>query len=183
MRRSDPDRSPCPCAGDPPDHEAPPSPERRRFVARLSGGLVALATVLASVPLIGAFFSPVLRRNPLAWREVGALDDFPVGDTVMVRYLDPEPLPWAGYAGRSAAWVRRDEEEMVAFSMYCTHAGCPVTWSPGAGMFMCPCHGGVFHRDGSVAAGPPPRPLEQLPIRIRDGRVELLTIGAPRTEA
>jgi menaquinol-cytochrome c reductase iron-sulfur subunit len=180
MTSPDPTRKPCPCAA---DVEAAPSPERPRFLTLMSGGLAAMAAALASVPLLGAFFSPVLKRQPQAWREVGALEDFALGDTVMVRYLDPEPLPWAGFAGRSAAWLRRDETGVTAFSMYCTHAGCPVTWAPGAEMFMCPCHGGVFHRDGSVAAGPPPRPLERLPTRVRDGRVELRTLGAPRTEA
>jgi menaquinol-cytochrome c reductase iron-sulfur subunit len=170
-----------PAADDPQDD--PPLQSRRRFLNWMSLGLSGLAATLAGIPLIGYFFSPVIQRQPQAWRAVGEVDRFPVGDTVMVRYLDPEPVPWAGYAGRSAAWLRRDEgDQLTAFSMYCTHAGCPVSWSSGAQMFMCPCHGGVFHRDGSVAAGPPPRPLERLPVRVRDGQVEILTIGAPRTE-
>jgi menaquinol-cytochrome c reductase iron-sulfur subunit len=39
---------------------------------------------------------------------------------------------------------------------------------------MCPCHGGVYYKDGSVAAGPPPRPLERYPVRVQDGQVEIL---------
>jgi menaquinol-cytochrome c reductase iron-sulfur subunit len=180
---SDTDTRDCGCQQADHPREEPPSPARRRFLNRISIALGGLATLLAGVPLVGYFFSPVIRRQPQAWRSLGAVDQFPVGDTVMVRYLDPEPVPWAGYAGRSAAWLRRDEgDQLTAFSMYCTHAGCPVSWSSGAQMFMCPCHGGVFHRDGSVAAGPPPRPLERLPVRVRDGQVEILTIGAPRTE-
>lgn len=182
---TDPDRlePECPAATD--DDDAPgPSTTRRRFLTWMSAGLAAMAAALAGIPLVGVFFSPVIRRQPRAWRTVGEVARFPVGDTVMVRYLDPDPLPWAGFAGRSAAWLRRDEgDRLTAFSMYCTHAGCPVSWSSGAQMFMCPCHGGAFHRDGSVAAGPPPRPLERLPVRVRDGQVEILTIGAPRTEA
>ena len=100
----------------------------------------------------------------------------------MVRYLDPEPLPGAGFAGQSGAWVRREgESEFVAFSMYCTHTACPITWSPGADLFLCPCHGGTFYRDGKVAGGPPPRPLDRFDIRVRDGQVWLRTMGAPRT--
>jgi menaquinol-cytochrome c reductase iron-sulfur subunit len=163
--------------------QAPISPTRRRFLSWMSVSLGSLAAVLAGIPLVGYFFSPVIQRQPQAWRAVGAVDDFPIGDTVMVRYLDPDPVPWAGFAGRSAAWVRRESaDQIIAFSMYCTHTGCPITWSSGAQMFMCPCHGGVFHRDGSVAAGPPPRPLERLPVRIRNGQVEIRTIGAPRTD-
>jgi menaquinol-cytochrome c reductase iron-sulfur subunit len=100
-----------------------------------------------------------------------------------VAYVDPEPLPWAGFAARSTAWVRRDgPDAFVAFSPYCTHVGCPVTWAAGAELFMCPCHGGTFHRDGSVAAGPPPRPLDRLAVRVRDGQVEVYTRGLPVAE-
>jgi menaquinol-cytochrome c reductase iron-sulfur subunit len=163
--------------------EAPPSSTRRRFLGWLSAGLAGVAATLAAIPLVGFLFSPVRERRPEVWRSVGTVDEFAVGDTVMVRYLDPEPLPWAGFAAYSAAWVRRETDDyFIAFSMYCTHTGCPVTWAAGAQMFMCPCHGGVFHRDGSVAAGPPPRPLERLPARVRDGQVEIRTMGAPLTD-
>lgn len=160
----------------------PPSSDRRRFLTRLSLALGGIGALMAGIPVIGFLFSPVARREDEAWRPVGALDDFPVGETRQVTYLDPEPLPWAGFAAESAAWLRRESEaEFVAFSIYCTHTGCPVTWTPGAQMFMCPCHGGTFHRDGGVAAGPPPRPLDRLPVRVRNGRVEVRTVGAPLT--
>jgi menaquinol-cytochrome c reductase iron-sulfur subunit len=147
----------------------------------MSAGLASAAGVLAAVPVVGAIVSPA-RRDAHVWRAVGAVDDFPAGDTRMVPVVDPEPLPWAGAAGRTAAYVRREDDgTFSAFSIYCTHVGCPVTWTPGAQMFMCPCHGGTYHRDGSVAAGPPPRPLERYRVRVRAGQVELRTLGAPHT--
>jgi menaquinol-cytochrome c reductase iron-sulfur subunit len=147
----------------------------------MGAGMAAAAGALAAVPVVGAIVAPA-RREEHVWRAVGAVEEFPPGDTVMVSYLDPDPLPWAGFAGRNGAYVRREADgSVVAFSVYCTHVGCPVTWSPGAAMFMCPCHGGTYHRDGSVAAGPPPRPLERFEVRVREGQVELRTMGAPRT--
>jgi Rieske Fe-S protein len=32
--------------------------------------------------------------------------------------------------------------------MNCAHLGCPVTWFPQSGLFMCPCHGGVYYENG-----------------------------------
>ena len=38
---------------------------------------------------------------------------------------------------------------------------------------MCPCHGGVYYEDGSVAAGPPPHALTQYPARVEGDEVEI----------
>lgn len=156
--------------------------DRRTFLARLSAVFGAAAALVVAVPAVGLLIAPA-RREAARWRSVGPVTDFPLGETVQVTYLDPSPLPWAGFAARGAAWVRRTEQnEFIAFSPYCTHVGCPVTWTAGAEKFMCPCHGGTFHADGSVAAGPPPRPLDRLAIRVRNGQVEVLTRGLPVAE-
>jgi len=157
--------------------------ERRKFLAALSVGIGSVAGVSLLAPWTGLFVTPLLRSDPTAWRDVGAADDFPVGRTLRVTYRDPAPLPWAGYAARNAAWVRRDDEnEFSAFTTYCTHVGCAVRWEEGAKLFLCPCHGGAFYADGSVAAGPPPRPLDRYPIRVRDGRVEIRAEGVPAAD-
>lgn len=156
------------------------SPERRRFLGWLTGGLGALAVILASVPVVGVVFAPLRRTSPQVWRGVARADDVAIGQTLKVTFFDPEPVPWAGFAARSAAWLRREDDgSFVAFSIYCTHTGCPVRWDNGARLFLCPCHGGTFYSDGSIAAGPPPVPLERHPVRVRDGNVELRTIGVP----
>jgi menaquinol-cytochrome c reductase iron-sulfur subunit len=155
---------------------------RRQFLARLSIGLGALAAAAASVPIIGFILSPFVRQPPETWRSVGAVDNFKVGETVQVSFLDASPLPWAGVTADTAAWLRRNsEQEFTAFSVNCTHLGCPVRWLPDAELFMCPCHGGVYYQDGAVAAGPPPLPLPQYPVRVRNGQVEIRTSPIPIT--
>ena len=57
--------------------------------------------------------------------------------------------------------------------MNCAHLGCPVTWFPQSGLFMCPCHGGVYYENGERAAGPPPRGLFHCVWRVRDGQLEI----------
>jgi menaquinol-cytochrome c reductase iron-sulfur subunit len=105
---------------------------------------------------------------------------FTIGDTVEVAIEEPSPLAWAGLASQTAVWLRRDtEQDFVAFSVNCTHLGCPVRWLPGANLFLCPCHGGAFYKDGSVAAGPPAHPLIRYPVRIQDGQVQVLSGVSP----
>jgi menaquinol-cytochrome c reductase iron-sulfur subunit len=156
------------------------SPERRSFLTRLSLGLSGLTALLIGIPFVGFLFAPVRERLEDAWRAIGSLDDFPVGQTMKAVYLDPAPLPWAGFSARSAAWVRRvDDETVLVLSMYCTHTGCPVHWVESTQLFFCPCHGGAFHSDGSVAAGPPPRPLDRYEARIRNRQIEVRTLPLP----
>ncbi|MEJ2637255.1 MAG: Rieske 2Fe-2S domain-containing protein, partial [Calditrichia bacterium] len=77
-------------------------------------------------------------------------------------------------------WLRRDSELVfIAFSIDCTHLGCPVRWLPEANLFMCPCHGGVYYKDGSVAAGPPPESLRRYPVRVVNNTVEIYTGPLP----
>jgi menaquinol-cytochrome c reductase iron-sulfur subunit len=161
-------------------HTEPVTPERRRFLIGLSAGMAGLAGLLIGIPFIGFLIAPVRRPVPDVWRPVGAVDDFRVGEMVKVTYLDPEPLPWAGFIAESTVWVDRTETStFVALSMYCTHTGCPVEWAQRTGLFFCPCHGGAFNRDGSVAAGPPPSALPRHETRVRDGQLEIRTRRIP----
>jgi menaquinol-cytochrome c reductase iron-sulfur subunit len=150
---------------------------RRKFLSRVSLGLSALAGAVVSVPILAYLLSPLLRPVPRVWRDLGPVDNFRIGETVEVAYEEPSPLPWAGQTARTGAWLRRTGNiEFTAFALNCTHLGCPVNWRQDAQLFLCPCHGGVYYADGSVAGGPPPLPLRTYEIRIADGnRVQLLT--------
>jgi len=145
---------------------------RRRLLMAMSIGAGGLAAAIASVPLVGFFFSPMLRKFPAVWRDVGPLEQFQIGATVQVNLVTSGGLPWDGPAQRVGAWMRRnDQQNFTVYSSTCTHLGCPVRWIPSAELFMCPCHGGVYFKDGDVAAGPPPQPLQQFPVRVENGRV------------
>lgn len=154
---------------------------RRKFFTKLSIGLVGVAGAAVGLPIVGFLFAPLFGRSQ-QWQAVGAINDFAIGETKLVAFQDPSPLPWAGVTANTAAWVRRESEgQFVAFAINCTHLGCPVRWLQEAKLFMCPCHGGVFYGDGRVAAGPPPRPLFRYGTRVRNNQLELLTGELPIT--
>jgi len=160
--------------------ETPEEKSRRRFFRDISivvGGCTALGL---AAPVVGFIVSPLTRKVPKVWRTVGKVDAFKIGDTVDVHYDDASPEPWAGVTARTAAWLRRESQDrFIAFSINCTHLGCPVRWMPQARLFMCPCHGGVFYENGDVAAGPPERPLTRYPTRVLNGEVQIETAPIP----
>jgi menaquinol-cytochrome c reductase iron-sulfur subunit len=175
-----------PVAGDGPSAERetpveePALATRRRFLARVSVGLGVVSGAALGAPMVGFVVAPLFRKVPREWRPVGRVATFAVGETVAVTFADASPLPWAGVTGKTAAWLRRlDAKSFVAFSVNCAHLGCPVRWLPEARLFMCPCHGGVYNEDGSVAAGPPPHPLTRYLVRVNEETVEIQTDAVP----
>jgi menaquinol-cytochrome c reductase iron-sulfur subunit len=153
---------------------------RRRFFSRLSIGLGGLAGAALGVPIVGYLLSPLINPPRDVWRDLGPVDNFNIGGTVEVAIEEPSPLPWAGQTARTAAWLRRvDDSTFTAFSVNCTHLGCPVNWRPDSSLFLCPCHGGVYYADGEVAGGPPPRSLFQYEVRVSNGNVQIRTGALP----
>jgi menaquinol-cytochrome c reductase iron-sulfur subunit len=147
---------------------------RRRLLGTL-GYVLAAGTVVGG-PILAYLLSPLLNPAPEVWRTVGRLDQFPIGGTVQVEFAEPSPLPWSGQTAMAAAWLRRTgETAFTAFAVNCAHLGCPVSWLADASLFLCPCHGGVYYGDGTVAAGPPPGPLFQYQVRVLGQDVQLLT--------
>jgi len=157
--------------------------KRRSFLMKISLGFGGLAALAAGIPSISALLAPLFSKKSEAWRKVGELENFPVGSTKEVTFENADPKAWAGMTAHTAAWIRREEQNhLIAFSANCTHLGCPVRWEKDAELFMCPCHGGVYYKDGSVAAGPPPKSLTQYPVRIKNGQVEVRTSPIPLTK-
>jgi cytochrome b6-f complex iron-sulfur subunit len=49
--------------------------------------------------------------------------------------------------------ARTNSGAFLAYSQYCTHAGCTVNFD-GTSYFQCYCHGSVFDSNGNVVQGP-----------------------------
>ena len=74
-------------------------------------------------------------------------------------------------SGNPAFLVHLDNGDFVAYSAICTHQGCTVDYKDGN--LACPCHGSVFDpaNGAAVIAGPAPRPLPEIPVKVGGGEV------------
>ena len=63
--------------------------------------------------------------------------------------------------------IHLDNDQFVAYSAICTHAGCQVQFNPYAREITCPCHGAVYdpYNNAQVVAGPAPLPLQKIPVQ------------------
>lgn len=152
-----------------------PPVNRRGFLFRAGIAVNAIAAALLAVPLLGYLLSALFKRSAQqAWIPLGEIDQFPEQATRLATYRNPFTTPWDGVTADIPCWVRHKQGgDFQIFAINCAHLGCPVRWFQESRLFMCPCHGGVYYEDGSVASGPPPHGLYEYEYRIRNQRLEV----------
>lgn len=120
-----------------------------------------------------------MRRSKKREMFIGTLADFPVGTSKTVR--DPRgqeiavtriaatDTPDGGTTGNGVlsngpAWAAASGPisapvvtgaSFRALSTQCPHLGCKAHWEEGAQRFRCPCHEGIFDKEGRAISGPP----------------------------
>jgi len=150
---------------------------RRYFLRVATGALGAIGGAMLSVPLVGYFLGQ--RKRKVAWVPMGRVEDFPLNETRMITFDSPLRQPWDGMTAHTGVYVRYEGqndqrvEQFLVLAVNCAHLGCPVEWFPQSGLFMCPCHGGVYYSNGEHASGPPPRGLFHCVWQVRGGQLEI----------
>ena len=150
---------------------------RRTLFQWLTYGLGALTTLILAFPFVTYIVG--VRKRSAQWVPLGTVNDFPPEETRLLTFRNPIRQPWDGMAAHIGVYVRRlredgsEHERFLVFAANCAHLGCPVSWFPQSGLFMCPCHGGVYYATGERASGPPPRGLFHCVWRVQDGMLEV----------
>jgi len=116
---------------------------------------IKLATVVAGAITFKTFRS-LLAENDLKWKSVGTIEDFTVGEPVLVEKDVRNPII-----------IYRQQNSITVLSAKCTHKGCTVSVK-NQDTYTCPCHGSMFEYNGTVKKGPAKADLESLPIKVTD---------------
>jgi Rieske Fe-S protein len=78
---------------------------------------------------------------------------------------------------RSVAGVfllaRTGEATFSAIDAVCSHESCTVTGGDGT-VYVCPCHGSRYDRNGRVLGGPATAALRQFPTKFASGVVTIV---------
>jgi len=148
---------------------------RRGFLKRLSALGAVISAGLVSIPVLRAFFSPASRVvGKGSWVKVAddtALLD--IGVPIRVNFVQTVQDAWVETRTLNGVWLyTEDGEKFKAYNGHCTHLGCSYSYDKERKNFFCPCHRGQFDvKTGAVLAGPPPRPLDELEVEVRDAVV------------
>ena len=138
----------------PGSHTAAPTeahmPRRRLLAWLTSVGLFGSAVLSAVSNLV--FIKPHATYGQPGRFAIGKPDDFPSGTRIS---LDVKRV-----------CIVREGAKMAAISTTCTHLGCRVSWDVDEQLIRCPCHGGIYDREGVVKSGPPPAPLSRLTTKV-----------------
>ncbi len=160
---------------------------RRGMLVKLGLLFNGAVGVLLALPIVGYILGPVTRARKTgddSWLVLGPLAQFPEGETRLATYRNPISEPSDGQTADIPCWVRHVAgETFQVFAINCAHLGCPVRWFPQSGLFMCPCHGGVYYEDGSRASGPPERGLFQYRYKVEQGSLHIQAGDMPTTGA
>lgn len=154
-----------------------PPTSRRTLLRWLTGLCSAVAATFFSIPVVGYLFG--VRKRRVEWVDLGPVEDFPLHETRRIDFDNPLRQPWDGVTALTGVYARyegrneQNNDQFLVLSVNCAHLGCPVTWFPQSGLFMCPCHGGVYYANGERASGPPPRGMFHCEWRVENGRLQI----------
>lgn len=156
--------------------------EARRKFLRLAtgaiGGGVGLAIAGPTLCLLADPARKITVTTPTDPLDLGPLEHFRAGAEPKRVDIVAPVVKDAWKAARDvvlgAAWVRRVAgDKILALSAVCPHLGCAVGWDSAAGNFLCPCHDSRFSPEGQKLTGPSERGLDDLPVQIVEGRLQL----------
>lgn len=133
--------------------------------------LVSLGITTVQVAGIAVYFTlPRFREGEFGGIiPIGPVSELPLPDTAPQNY--PE--------GRF--WLVRTQEGVLALHKICTHLDCLFNWDDQAGIYVCPCHGSTFARDGAYLSGPAPRSLDRFVVQVISPKGEVLAETDPQT--
>ncbi len=171
---------------------------RRRFIA---GSLALMGAVIAALayPIARYLLHPLTKAMPRLWTPLKLHGKLKVDTPIFIPYDVHRVEGYLEETIRKGVWLIKPSRKLaaqiasrkvnivfpdagwanavdgpVAFTPKCPHLGCNVRWVSEDKLFECACHNSRYSLDGRVIAGPAPRGMDTLPVRIDHGKIEIM---------
>lgn len=143
---------------------------RRDFMKMAIAGISGVIGAAIGVPAIAYIVGPALQKGIDEWIRLGSVNKVEVNVPTLFKTVIQKQTGWINAEEEFSAYVLTENgQDFTVMSNICTHLGCRVRWIADKEGFFCPCHNGVFSKDGSVVSGPPPRSLDRFENKVEDG--------------
>lgn len=130
----------------------------RRFFLK-SGGAAAAVAGGTVIPIHNAnAAAPAAQATttlPYPKKSVGKAGGMPINQVVNFTYPDASSPCYAIRMGNAVPGGVGPNGDIVAYSSYCTHMGCPVAYDGSTRTFKCGCHFSIFDPEnlGQMVSG------------------------------
>lgn len=146
---------------------------RRGFLKIGGAGVLGMAAT--------EFFPP----TPAAAAQSAQNQTYPVADIAPLSSIEPGAQLAFDYPDENspALLIRLPEpglegigpdNSIVAYSILCTHKGCPVDYNPDRKLMICPCHWSTFDpaKAGNLVIGQASQALPQVTLQIKGDMIQ-----------
>ncbi|HET7088446.1 MAG TPA: ubiquinol-cytochrome c reductase iron-sulfur subunit [Anaerolineae bacterium] len=149
---------------------------RRKFLSLTTWAIGGVISAGLAIPAIAYIVGPALKREEAQdWIRLGSASKVELGTPTLFKTKIKRRTGWIVNEEERTVYVLTENgRDFIAMSNICTHLGCRVRWIAQQGQFFCPCHNGIFAKDGRVISGPPPRPLDRYEVKVEDDQLFIL---------
>ncbi|MGB3713614.1 MAG: ubiquinol-cytochrome c reductase iron-sulfur subunit [Candidatus Promineifilaceae bacterium] len=149
---------------------------RRNFMSKATLAIGGFISAAMGIPAIAYIMGPALQNTTEQnWARLGATSKVELGTPTLFKVKIERQAGWIVEEENLSVYVLTDNgRDYIAMSNICTHLGCRARWISARQQFFCPCHAGVFDKEGNVVSGPPPRPLDRYEVKVEDDQLSIL---------
>jgi menaquinol-cytochrome c reductase iron-sulfur subunit len=147
--------------------------DRRGFIGTLTWAIGTLIAAGFTIPALAYIVGPALQEEESEeWIRLGSISKVELGTPTLFKARVERKTGWIVNEEEISVYLLTDNgRDFIAMSNICTHLGCRVRWINEQDRFFCPCHNGIFDKQGQIVSGPIPRPLDQYEVMIEDGQL------------
>jgi menaquinol-cytochrome c reductase iron-sulfur subunit len=149
---------------------------RRRFLSVATFSIAGFIGVAMLVPAVAYIIGPALKRkSDQNLIKLGPASKVEPSTPTLFKVTVENQTGWISSEEELSFYVYTENgRDYIAMSNICTHLGCRVRWIDQEQQFFCPCHNGVFDKEGNVVSGPPPKPLDRYEVKVENDQLYLL---------
>jgi len=140
---------------------------RREFIKKALFGLFALLGLGSLFAGLRSLAPAGRQDKKLAWFPLVSEHDVPRSGVKKAELV----YTVAGKERKARVFIISSVEKIAVLSAVCSHLGCLVNYRKETREFVCPCHGGKYDISGRNIEGPPPAPLTNYPVEVKNGVV------------